>query len=59
MWSIICSWAKVISSLVGLSGGGEVMTYGVLPALLVGDEEREGTKMGKDKRDIVGQLCGV
>ena len=31
-------------------------------ALSIGDEEREGMKMGDDKRDIVGivgQSCGV
>ena len=34
----------------------------MLPALSIGDKEREGTKMGVDERDIVGmvgQLCGV
>ena len=29
-----------------LSGGGDMTIYGVLPALLAGDEEQEGTKMG-------------
>ena len=36
--------------------------YGVLPALLMGEEEQEGIKMGEDERDIVkvvGQLCGM
>ena len=34
----------------------------MLPALLVGDEEQDGIKMGEDKQDIVGmvgQSCGV
>jgi len=34
----------------------------VLPALLAGDEEQEGMKMGEDEQDIfgtVGQLCGM
>jgi len=25
----------------------------------MGDEEWEGIKMGEDKQDMVGQLCGV
>jgi len=35
---------------------------GVLPALLVGEEERDGMKMGEDEQDIagtVGQSCGM
>jgi len=34
----------------------------VLPALLTGDEEQEGIKIGEDERDIVGmvgQSCGI
>jgi len=34
----------------------------VLPVLLMGEEEREGMKMGEDERDmteIVGQSCGM
>jgi len=25
----------------------------------MGEEEREGMKMGEEERDIVGQLCGM
>jgi len=31
----------------------------VLPALLMGEEEQEGMKMGEDEWDIVGQSCGM
>jgi len=34
----------------------------VLPALSIGDEEREGMKIGEEEQDIigmVGQSCGV
>ena len=34
----------------------------MLPALSIGEEEREGMKMGEDEQDIVGmvgQSCGV
>jgi len=34
----------------------------VLPALLAGEDERDGMKMGEDKQDIVGmvgQSCGM
>jgi len=27
--------------------------------LLAGEDERDGIKMGEDKQDIVGQLCGM
>jgi len=33
--------------------------YGVLPALFMGEEERDGMKMGEEERDIVGQSCGM
>jgi len=26
---------------------------------LIGEEEREGIKMGEDEQDMVGQLCGM
>ena len=52
MWLIICSWASAILLLVGLSGGGEVTIYGVLPALSTEEEEWEGTKMGEDEQDM-------
>ena len=59
MCSIICSWGSASSLLVGLSRGGEVTTYGVLPALFIGEEEQDGMKMGKEEQDIVGQSCGM
>jgi len=62
MCSIICLWGSTSSSLVGLSGGGEVTMYGVLPALFMGEEDREGMKMGEDEQDIVevvGQSYGM
>ena len=59
MCSIICLWGSTSSSLVGLSGGGEVTMYGVLPALFMGEDERDGIKMGEDERDIIGQSCGM
>ena len=34
----------------------------MLPALLVGEDEQEGMKMGENEQDMigmVGQLCGI
>jgi len=59
MCSIICLWGSDSLSLVGLSGGGEVTMYRVLPALFVGEEEQEGMNMGEDEQDMVGQSCGM
>ena len=50
-WTI-CSLGQRHSeevALAMLSGGGEVTMYGVLPALLAGDEEQDGMKMGEEE----------